>query len=89
MAESVITIRVKPGNAAERIKAEMAGRLKCRLDACLETNGGRVLVRTTVESEAGAAEATEIVKDVVPGVRQTLALDALDQGENRISVRVE
>ena len=89
MAESVITVRVKPANAAERIKAEMKGRLEGRLEARLETIGDRVLVRTTVESEAGAADATAIVKDVVQGVRQTLALDALDQGESRISVRVE
>lgn len=89
MPESIITVRVRPANAAERIKAEMEGRLEGRLDALLETNGDRVLVRTEVDSEAGAAGATDIVKDVVQGVRQTLALDALDRGENRIRVDVE
>ena len=88
-AESVNTVRVRPAKAAGRIRAELEQRLQGRLDARFETQGDRVLVISKVESEAAATDATEIVKDVVQGVRQTLGQDALDQGEDRISLRVE
>jgi len=87
--ESITTVRVSPAQAVQRVAAEIDQRLKGRLAARLETNGDRVLVRTLVESPEQAAVARATVEDVARGVRQTLALDALDQGQNRISLRVE
>jgi len=87
--ESIITVRVRPAKFAERVGAEIEQRLEGRLKARVETKGDRVIVRTEVEGKADADAAMATVKDVVQGVRQTLGLDALEQGENGVSLRVE
>jgi hypothetical protein len=81
-------VRVAPLNFTERASAEIRQRLDGRLDAQVVVQSLGVIV-VTVGSSAGAANAAAIVRDVVHGVRQTFALDTLDQELRQVSFRID